>query len=97
MSFENFVADMFPSFINGLKLDRRRNNGNYTKSNCRWATQYVQNNNRSNNRLIKVNGKTLTFAQAERELCLGKNVIHGRLRIGWSHKKAISVLPRNRK
>lgn len=41
----NFIEDMFPSFKDGLSLDRINPNGNYELSNCRWATKNVQSRN----------------------------------------------------
>jgi hypothetical protein len=43
--FENFFADMGPRH-NGKTLDRINANGNYTPSNCRWATPLDQRHNR---------------------------------------------------
>lgn len=39
--FENFLADMGKR-PKGKTLDRINSNGNYTPSNCRWATPLVQ-------------------------------------------------------
>ena len=44
--FENFYADMGPSWVEGLSLDRIDVNGDYEPSNCRWATRAVQSHNR---------------------------------------------------
>ena len=43
--FEQFKHDMFPSFKEGLSIDRIDVNKNYSKTNCRWVTRQDQNRN----------------------------------------------------
>ena len=65
-SFEVFFADMGLK-PEGLTLERKDNEGNYTPENCKWATTKEQNNNRRSSRSLTYNGETMTFAQwAER-------------------------------
>ena len=45
LNIENFINDMYPSFEEGLSIDRIDSNGNYCKENCRWATNGVQSRN----------------------------------------------------
>lgn len=41
----NFIEDMYPSYINGLTLDRKDNDKGYSKDNCRWVEDVVQKRN----------------------------------------------------
>lgn len=42
---KTFIEDMYPSFQEGLSLDRENNNLGYSKENCRWANQNIQSRN----------------------------------------------------
>ena len=44
--FENFLADMGRKPTAQHTLERRNNDGNYTKRNCYWATRKTQARNR---------------------------------------------------
>lgn len=44
-SVENFIEDMYPSYQEGLSIDRIDGNGNYEPSNCRWTTKVIQSRN----------------------------------------------------
>jgi len=65
LEVKNFIEDMYPSYIEGLTLDRINNNGNYELENCRWEsretqqrnTRDIQSNNTSGYRGVSWNKK----------------------------------------
>lgn len=85
-AFENFYRDMGEP--NGRTLDRINVNGNYSPSNCRWASWKTQNRNKTNNHNVIFNGQKMTLAQlAEKQgVCYG--TLHSRIRAGWTISEA---------
>lgn len=88
-AFECFVKDMGepPSPLH--TVERKNNDGNYTPTNCRWATKLEQQNNTDRNIRVKVSGKNLTLTQ----ICQGRDIsrsgMRNRLR-KWSTERALT-------
>lgn len=80
LDFRNFLADMGERPAR-MTLDRKNNNGGYSKANCRWATSRQQARNRRDTRLVTWRGKTL---------CMGDWVSL----LGWSYQRLHNRLSR---
>jgi hypothetical protein len=75
-----------------LTLDRKNPFGNYEPPNCRWVTQKIQQNNRSNNHILTYNGETHTVSQWNEKLGFKRGLLSQRLnKLGWSVEKAITT------
>lgn len=46
MDFQYFIDDVWPTYSEGLTMDRKDNDGNYEPSNCRWASLRYQQTTR---------------------------------------------------
>jgi hypothetical protein len=68
-SFDLFAADMGPHPGKGWSLDRKNNNGNYRRGNCRWATPKEQSRNQRRN---KLSSKLVAQIKTLLPLCRGR-------------------------
>lgn len=57
----------------GTTLDRIDNSKGYFKENCRWADNYTQENNRTNNVKYEIDGVNLTLPQIARKYKISRS------------------------
>lgn len=93
--FVNFLSDMGerPS---GMQIERKDNDGNYTKDNCIWASRKQQCRNRRSNHLLTLNGLTKPMIEWCEEFGMSYTMVHARIyAYGWTVEKALTT-PRTR-
>jgi hypothetical protein len=75
-SFENFLEDMGVRPSDEHSLDRKNNDLNYDKSNCRWTTEYFQKRNRSSTVWVEYAGERMVMKDWARKRRLNYNSVH---------------------
>lgn len=92
--FDNFLADMGLKPNPTLTLERKNVNGNYCKSNCRWATHIDQARNKINNRLLTWKNQTKTLAEWSEILNVNYSSLRGRIN-KWGHEYVFNQIENN--
>lgn len=79
-------------YADNLTLDRINTLGNYEPSNCRWVSQKVQQNNRTNNTFYTLENETHTLSEWSEITGIGRSTLSARiLKLGWSVEKALTT------
>ena len=76
----------------GLSIDRIDNGIGYIPSNCHWIELKDQNKNKTNNRLITLNGETKILEDWCKFYNLNSKNVSSRLSRGWSIEKALEII-----
>jgi len=89
-SFELFLEDM-GECPDGLTLDRKDVNGDYSKGNCVWTTWTQQARNRRGARTVDFMGRSMPLAEAAQIAGVSYGTAWERLRRGWDVDKALTA------
>jgi hypothetical protein len=88
--FDNFLADMGERPPHS-SLDRIDVDGNYEPSNCRWASHIEQCRNMRKTRVVNINGRAVSLAEAIELAGLSSSLVRSRLRYGWTIERAVAT------
>lgn len=88
-SYEEFKGDMQDEYQPGLQIERKDNNGPYSKDNCTWATPQQQALNRRSNVILELNGVRQSVSVWADQLGVKRQMIESRIKKGWSDKDVL--------
>lgn len=75
-SYENFLSDMGRAPSKDHSIDRIEVTGSYEKTNCRWATDSEQANNKTTTFWVEYDGRRMSLANWAREKGVNYKMLH---------------------
>jgi len=88
--FENFYADMGDP-PDRFSIDRKDNNGGYSKDNCKWVDRTTQQRNTRSNHVITINGVSKCASEWADIFHINRSTLYERLRSGWEIEQALGI------
>lgn len=85
------VWALLNGYENNLTIDRKDSSKNYSPDNCRWVPMSVQNRNRSQNRIVEIDGRTMCMKDWCKELGLNYDTVMMRVHRGMREKEALGI------
>lgn len=73
-----------------MEIDRIDSNRGYEPGNCRWATRKQNQRNRRVTTFVEWEGHRVPLAELAERFNVDVSGVHGRLRIGWDLRRALS-------
>lgn len=90
LDFANFLSDMGNKPTPNHSVERVNRHGNYEPGNCIWATQAIQQRNRSTNHILTFNGISKTMTDFAADYGLKVTTLGNRLDLGWDVEDALT-------
>ena len=82
--FKNFAEDMYPTFKEGLSIDRKDNDLGYSPDNCRWATKSTQTQNTTKIRCNNKSGyRGVSWHKSSNKWTSKINIDNKRINLGY--------------
>lgn len=89
-TFSAFASDMGDSWSPGLTLDRKDNDADYSKENCKWSTKAEQQRNKVGTTWIQTPAGRMCIEEAARKYAsVSAATVRYRLSAGWPEKLAL--------
>lgn len=85
-----FIEDVGVRPDDGYSLERIDTGGNYEPGNVKWATAKEQARNRSNNKLLTLDGETMPMAAWAERYGINVATLGGRIKRGWGLRRALT-------
>lgn len=95
-SFSDFLHDMGKRPGPGYSLDRINNDGDYTPSNVRWATQSDQCRNQRRNSRVQFGGELVTLAEIKQRTGIDGSHLRYHMKAGRTADEAVAFILANR-